>query len=244
MWAPDGRHVIFGSPRGAPTDRTDPYWHAVDGAAADEQLGSSTQPTRPVAISPDGTRLVLESSTPSAGYDLLALLLNGTQQMVPLLETPFDERNAAISPDGRWMAYDSNESGQSQIYVRPFPNVSDAVYQASNGGGRTPAWARDGRELFYVNRTSVMAAPVQTAPAFSAGNAVKLFDAPDLVLDGRFSRFAFANTNRTYDVARDGRFLMIKSNAGPNDGNAPRDSMVVVENWIEEVKALASATAR
>src|SRR5262249_14696629 len=168
VWTPDGRHVIFGSAR----DRdapiiTQPYEHAADGSGADQLLGSGSRPTRPVSISPDGNRLVLESSTPSAGYDLVVLPLNGTRQMAPLLETPFDERNAAISPDGRWMAYDSNESGVSQIYVRPFPNVSDARYQVSNGGGRTPAWSRNGDELFFVNRTSVIAVAVQTTPTFS-----------------------------------------------------------------------------
>jgi len=143
------------------------------------------------------------------------------------------------------MAYDSNESGQSQIYVRPFPSVSDAVYQVSNGSGRTPAWSRDGRELFFVSRTSVMAAAVQTVPAFSAGNPVKLFDAPDLVLDGRFSALSLAaNTNRTYDVARDGRFLMIKSHAAASDRTALSRSLVIVENWIEEVKARVSAASR
>jgi len=244
VWTPDGRHVIFGSGRDAPMF-TRPYWHAADGSGGDQLLGSGSRPTRPVSISPDGNRLVLESSTPSAGYDLVVLRLNGKPQMAPLLETPFDERNAAISPDGRWMAFDSNESGLSRIYVRPFPNVSDARYQVSNGSGRTPAWSRHGDELFFVDRTSVMAVAVRTTPTFSAGSPVKLFDAPGLVLDGRFSRLAFAgNTNRTYDVARDGRFLMIKSQAGASDGNAPRDSMVVVENWIEEVKARVLATGR
>jgi Tol biopolymer transport system component len=85
--------------------------------------------------------LVFEELTPPAGYDFMLLSLDGTPRVEPLLQTPFDERNAAISPDGRWMAYESNESGQSQISVRPFPNVADAHYQISIGGGRTPAWA-------------------------------------------------------------------------------------------------------
>src|SRR6185295_16250828 len=127
-----------------------------------------------------------ETLTPSAGYDFMLLSLQGTPRVESLLETPFDERNAAISPDGRWMAYESNESGQSQIYVRPFPNVADAHYQISNAGGRTPAWAPNGRELFFANRTSMMAVTVELTPTFSAGNPTKLFDAPSIVLDGRF----------------------------------------------------------
>ena len=154
----------------------------------------------------------------------MLLSLAGTPRVEPLLQTPFDERNAAISPDGRWMAYESTESGQSQIYVRPFPNVADARYQISTGGGRTPAWAPDGHDLFFVNRTSIMAVTVQLTPTFSAGNPTKLFDAPSILLDGRFIG---TGTQRTYDVSRDGqRFLMIKENAGSSEGNAPPASMI------------------
>ena len=171
---------------------------------------------------------------PSAGYDFMLLALGGTPRLEPLLQTPFDERNAAISPDGRWMAYDSNESGQSQIYVRPFPNVADARYQISNGGGRTPVWAPDGHDLFFVNRTSIMAVTVQLTPTFSAGNPAKLFDASGILLDGRLGA---SSTNRTYDVSRDSRrFLMIKENAGSGEGKAASPSMIVVQNWFEELK--------
>ena len=142
----------------------------MDGTGIDERLTTSAHAQRPNAISPDGTRLVFEELMPSAGYDFMLLSLEGTPRVEPLLQTPFDERNAAISPDGRWMAYESNESGQSQIYVRPFPNVADARYQISNGGGRTPAWAPNGHDLFFVNRTSIMAVTVQLTPTFSAGN--------------------------------------------------------------------------
>jgi len=133
------------------------------------------------------------------------------------------------------MVYESNESGQSQIYVRPFPNVAAARYQISHGGGRTPTWAPDGHELFFVNRSSIMAATVHVTPAFSNGNAAKLFDAPSMMLDGRFIA---SGTNRSYDVSRDGRrFLMIKENAGTSEGAAPPASMVVVQHWFEELRA-------
>lgn len=172
---------------------------------------------------------------PPAGFDFMLLSLTGTPRVEPLLQTPFDERNATISPDGLWMAYESNESGQSQIYVRPFPNVADAHYQISSGGGRTPAWAPHGHDLFFVNRTSMMAATVRLTPTFSAGTPTKLFDAPSIVLDGRFIGFG---TNRTYDVSRDGqRFLMIKASAGSSEDSAPPAGMIVVQNWFEALKA-------
>jgi hypothetical protein len=234
LWTPDGRHIIFGSMRVGP-DLSNLYRRAADGTGIDERLTTSAHQQRTNTISPDGTRMVLEEQMPSAGYDFMLLSLDGTPRLEPLLQTPFDERNAAISPDGRWMAYESNESGQSQIYMRPFPNVTDAQYQISTGGGRTPAWAPDGQDLFFVNRTSIMAVTVQLAPTFSAGNPTKLFDAPSIMLD---ARFIASGTQRTYDVSRDGqRFLMVKESARSSDGNSSPASMIVVQNWFEEVKA-------
>ena len=232
-WTPDGRHIIFGSPRGAP-GISNLYRRAADGTGVDERLTTSARLQRAMAISPDGTRLVFEELMPSAGYDFMLLILTGTPRVEPLLQTPFDERNAAISPDGDWMAYESNESGQGQIYVRPFPNVADARYQISTSGGRSPAWAPSGRELFFVNGSSMMTVPVQVAPAFSAGNPMKLFDGHSVALDGRF---VGGGTARTFDVSPDGnRFLMIKELAAGERG-APRASMIVVQNWFEELKA-------
>ena len=108
MWTPDGRHIIF-----VDASNRNLYRKAADGTGNDERLTTSTQLQRPNAISPDGTRLVIEEQMPAAGFDFMLLPLDGTPAREPLLQTPFDERNAAISPDGRWMAYESNESGQS-----------------------------------------------------------------------------------------------------------------------------------
>ena len=239
LWTPDGRHIIFGSTRENVPNVSNLYRRAADGTGMDERLTTSTHSQRTNAISPDGTRLVLEEEMPPAGFDFMLLSLEGTPRVEPLLRTPFDERNAAISPDGHWMAYESNESGQSQIYMRPFPNVADARYQVSIGGGRTPVWSPSGRELFFVNRNSVMAAPIQLTPTFSARSPTKLFDAHSILLDGRFIA---TGTHRTYDVSRDGqRFLMIKENAASSEGNAPPASMIVVQNWFEELKAKMAA---
>jgi serine/threonine-protein kinase len=230
LWTPDGRNIIFGSSRDA--SHSNLYRRSADGTGVEERLTSSVHQQRPNATSPDGRWLVFEELTPSAGYDLMMLSLDGGRKVEPLLATPFDERNAAISPDGRWMAYESNESGQSEVYVRPFPNVGDARYQISNGGGRSPTWASDGHELFFVNRSSMLSVPVQMRPTFSAGNPTRLFEAHSAVLDGRFSGIG---TVRTYDVARDGRFLMIKEDAIADEHAAP-PSIVVVQNWLEELK--------
>jgi serine/threonine-protein kinase len=232
-WTRDGRYIIFGA--SGPPGSSNLHRRAADGTGGDERLTTGPQ-QRVNAISPDGTQLVFEELTPAGDYDFKLLHLTGTPRVEPLLQTPFDERNAAVSPDGRWMAYESNESGQSQIYVRPFPNVADARYQISTGGGRTPAWSPDGHDLFFVNRASMMTSKIQLAPKFNAGNPVKLFDAPSILFD---SRFVGVGTNRTYDVSPDGqRFLMIKLNS--NDAPAAA-GMVLVQNWFEELKAKVPA---
>jgi hypothetical protein len=134
------------------------------------------------------------------------------------------------------MAYDSNESGQLQVYVRPFPNVADAQYQISTDGGRSPAWSPKGGELFFVSGTSMMRVAVDTAGgSFRTGSPTRLFDAPSLSLDGRFGA---GGTLRTYDIAPDGqRFLAIRMSSVADEEGAPQTGVVVVQNWLEELKA-------
>jgi eukaryotic-like serine/threonine-protein kinase len=237
VWTPDGRQIIFTSVREVPNL----YRRSTDGTGTEERLTNSDRQQRAVAISPDGKRLVFEELTPAGGYDLMLLDLDspstslgaGALRTRPLIQTPFDERNAAISPDGRWIAYDSNDSGRSQVYVRPFPNVADARYQISTDGGRTPVWASSGRELFFVNGATLMTTAVQTTQTFSAGNPTMLFEDQSIVFDGRTIGFG---TGRTYDVSRDGqRFLMMKESAGGTQSGSP-SSLIVVQNWQEELK--------
>jgi serine/threonine-protein kinase len=141
------------------------------------------------------------------------------------LRTPYREASADVSPDGHWIAYQSNESNQNEIYVRPFPVRGERRWPVSVGGGVKPLWARDGRELFYLNGTSLMSVRVQTTPVFSAANPTKMFD----------GQYFAGITGRTYDVSLDGqRFLMIKS--ASTDTTATPADMVVVLNWTEELK--------
>jgi serine/threonine-protein kinase len=194
-------------------------------------------------MSPDGKHLIFERQMPGTSYDLMMLPLDGPpgsdgsnpSRPAPLLDTSSDERNAAISPDGRWMAYESNKTGQFQVYVRPFPNVNDADHQISTAGGRTPLFGPTGRELFFVSGPALMTAAVELAPTFRAGNPIVMFNAPSWILDARL----LGNTGRAYDVSSDGqRFLMLKDDAAAAAAvQGARPGIIVVQNWVEELKA-------
>ena len=128
---------------------------------------------------------------------------------------PLVERNGEISPDGRWLAYESNDSGQFQIFVRPFPDVNKGKWQVSTAGGTQPLWARNGQELFYLAPSgALMSVPVERGTTWTAGTPTRLIDAQYYVGVG-------TNVARTYDVSPDGkRFLMIKEGAAPTKPHA------------------------
>ena len=148
-----------------------------------------------------------------------------------LLHSPANEDNGEISPDGRWLAYDSNESGRSEVYVRPFPNVETGRRQVSTGGGTRPLWSRDQPELFYyVAPDTIMAVSVRLGTEAVLGT-------PRPVVKGRYADNQVLGS-RHYDVSPDGqRFLLLKD-APPPDGQKPAAPEIhVVVNWQEELKA-------
>src|SRR5262245_38963232 len=172
-------------------------------------------------------------------FDMFIVDLQATPRRPrPLVATPFNDLNGEISPDGRWLAYQSNESGRYEVYVRPFPDITKARWVVSTAGGTRPAWSRDGRELFYataqasgadggeVSTGEIMSVPVRLAPTFSFGPATVV------VKGGYVAPFA----GRTFDVTRDGRrFLMIKTVREPGEVDRP-PQVVVIQHWIEELK--------
>jgi serine/threonine-protein kinase len=228
VWTPDSKRVIFGSER---TGARNLFWQAADGAGAAEQLIESRNTTQyPMAVSPDGRQLIISDETPQTDIDLLAIELDGTRRVTPLVQSRFTERNGAISPDGRWLAYEANDSGRFEIYVRPYPDVNSSVSVVSTTGGTKPVWTRSGQELIYVSPTgALMSVGVTPSPKWSATR-------PSVVVkEGYFTNPVW--WGRSYDVSPDGqRFLMIKE-GGP-EGNAPPTSLVVVQHWFEELKRL------
>ncbi len=173
LWTPDGQRIVFDSGRDGGVHNL--YWKAADGTGQVERLTTSPNFTGAYSFSPDGKSLVHREAGTRSVWNLHVLSMEGEFSSQPLLDSEFAERSAAISPSGRFIAYESNESGQSEIYVRPFPNVDDGKWQISRDGGTEPVWAPRGQELFYRNGEAMTVVGIKTEPTFAAGSPVVLF---------------------------------------------------------------------
>jgi Tol biopolymer transport system component len=227
VWTLDGRRLIFRSERGGSPNI---YWQPSDGSGTAEPLFPTPRPQFPYSVSPDGTRLFVAQLSPPTQSDVGVLMLQD-RRLELLIHTPFYEFGAEVSPDGRWLAYQSNESGRYEIYVRPLPDVARGRWQISTSGGTRPAWARHGRELYYIDAGDrVTAVPVQaTGTTLGAGTPAAILP-PQYVVNAPGTTYG-----RGYDVAADGRFLMIKDEDRADDrtqGSGP----VVIHNWSEELR--------
>lgn len=233
IWKPDGTRVAFDFI--GPGDLVGRvYWQAFDGSGATERLTSGTQFQFPMSFSPDGAQLIF--ATPLyAPFDLGVISLGTERTESLLLHSSANELNGEISPDGRWLAYQSDESGQFEVYVRPFPNVEAARRQASSAGGTRPVWSRDGRELFYyASPDTIMAVPVRPGADLTLGS-------PLPAMKGLYST---SGTWRHYDVSADGqRFLLLKDAPLPEDQRVAAPEIHLVVNWVERLKGM-TAVAR
>ena len=220
LWTPDGQRIVFRSNRSGAYNL---YWKPADGSGETEQLTSSEHSQIPYSWTPDGKVLAFwETTPPQTNSDIWVLRLDGDRTPELFLRTPFREAEPSFSPDGRWIAYTSDESGRPEIYVRPFP-ASGGKWQISTGGGIAPQWAANGRELFYLNGDQMTVAPVTTGDSFQAGTPRSLFTH---VRPGRVPQ--------TYAVAHDAqRFVMLQ----PTEPEVEPQISVVL-NWFEELKRL------
>jgi serine/threonine-protein kinase len=219
VWSPDGSRVVFDATAGHAL-----YWTAADGSTPPELLLTDAEAfLSPVSISPDGRFLAFERSVDYVTFDIGILPLEGDRVPRPLLATAFHESAPVFSPDGRWLAYVSNETGRYEVYVQAFPGPGGKRL-ISNGGGREPLWSRTGDEIFYRNGRAMMAVPVATGSGFAAGSPRKLFE-------GAYN-IEPISAHPVYDVSGDGRFLMVKS-LSPLE--VPRRIRLVLDG-LEELK--------
>ncbi len=196
---------------------------------AEQLMSVPNQNNYPFSISADGKTLFVLYRK-AANYDIAAMPMNGDRQWKPLLNESHNEVYPTISPDGRWLAQTSNESGQYEIYVRPFPALDSGKWQVSTNGGDEPLWSQDGRELFYrgigSNAGAVLAVTVETEPAFNP-NAPRILFRGDYVLE--------ASVN--WDISPDGkRFLLIKESGSGASASEGSPKINIVLNWLEELK--------
>ena len=227
QWSADGQYASYRSIREGTGNM---FWIRADGTSTEEQLtrGDFTQ-QNPSSWSPDG-QLLAFYQIPGVGgsgdRDLWVMPRDGDREPRPFLQTAFNEAAPNFSPDGRWLAYVSNESGANEIFVRPFPGPGDPSQISTEGGGG-PLWAQSGGELFYMNDNQLMAVDIETGPEFSAG-------VPRVLFQDRFQ--ASTGNVASYDATVDGeRFVMIQD-AVVTDTEAPPDQITIVGNWPEQLQ--------
>ncbi len=222
-WKPDGQSVTFSSNTAGFHDL---WTKRADGSAQAVLQFSEKRNVFGAHWSPDGTWLIFQTGASEPGLgDIIGVRPGSDTTPVPLVATRFTEVAPALSPDGRWLAYTSNESGRYEIYVVPFPNTGAAKWAVSTRGGTEPQWSHSGKELFYRDGSkNLVAVAIRTTPTFSLGGSTALFSAAGFASDEFGSLYAVAPDDQ--------RFLMIR----PNTANGS-DELIVVENWFEEIKA-------
>ena len=224
-WSPDGQWLAYAGWCGAGQDARCVYKRRADGSGESEILAKSATHLHVNDWSPDGTTLVLESIHPERRGDLMLLDARGGE-IRPYLATAFAEQAGRLSPDGKWLAYQSAESGQLEIYLQSFPTAGNKT-RVSTDGGVQPVWSRDGRELYFRSSTHLMAARVATG-GLTVERPIELFKDTYLRPQG--------DNHTAYDVFPDGSFLLIDlPRSGAADAAPP--SFIAVFNWFEELAA-------
>jgi serine/threonine-protein kinase len=228
-WSPDGRDVLYFGARGA--GKSDLRRRRADGAGTAEVLLDASRAVWELQPTGDADRFVVRLGMPPSRdvYLLDRTKGDGDSAITPLMaDDRYEETAIGLSPDGRWLAYTSNESGRQEVYVRPFPDVHAGRWQISGDGGSEPRWARSGRELFYRRVDGMLVSVAVTlTPTFEPGAERALFS-----VSGYVGNFAYSN----YDVTRDDRqFMFIRPVATPGDEGPA--TAILVQHWLTELDA-------
>jgi serine/threonine-protein kinase len=225
VWTPDGKSVTFAATRGNPIRQI--LKKPADGSADEEFLAGSDRHLHLGGWSPRGDALVAMAT--DTGHIWL-MQPTDKSALRPFLQTSYQTRAGTISPDGRWLAYASNDSNRFEVYVRTFPGAG-AKYQISTDGGTEPIWAKNGRELFYRNGDKMMAV------TFASQGINFEASAPTTLFEGQFAVSNVSGGDAWYDVSPDGqRFLMLRP-----EGSQSAARIVMVQNWMDELKRLVPA---
>jgi serine/threonine-protein kinase len=229
VWSRDGTRMAFTSTREGRFPAL--FWLPADGSTAPEPLIAEAGPARfPNDFSPRDRVLAYTEEAAPGNSDVWVLPLDDPAHPRPYLRSPFSETAATFSPDGVWVAYVSNESGRSEVYVQSYPGPG-GKRQISNEGGTSPVWAGGGGELFYRNGDALMSVEVSTSPRFSAGAPRLLFRGSYMEPAGTSPSLARPDWPRNYAVSRDGqRFIMIRGE------EEPPTQVHVVLSWLEELR--------
>jgi serine/threonine-protein kinase len=220
IWTPEGRRIAY---LHTSNGNIGIFERNVDGSGGSDSVLVGQSNLTAGTITRDGKTMVVVATGEKGDFDLDTLSLTGTRSLQPLMNSAFNEAWPALSPDGRWLAYQSDESGQPEVYVRGFRGVG-GKYIISQSGGSEPAWSRDGRELFYrgvtAQGTSLIAAALQISPEFRVLSRTPLFDVEP---------YEGASPHANYDVAPDGKgFVMVHQ--------GQLSQIIVVQNWQDEVR--------
>jgi Tol biopolymer transport system component len=224
VWAPDGRHIAFSSSQNV--TRPTLYWVDPEGGEEPEALSRDGEVQFPSSWSPDGTTLAyaeIKLVNPETGFDVWLLRGPSPWKRQNLIRTPFKDDQPMFSPDGRALAWVSDETGRLQVYVRPYPGTGRTM--VSVDGGTEPVWSRGGTELFYRSGRRFYAVPIGTKGVLTIGR-------PSLLFEGDFDWVSLIPGFPAYDVAADGRFIMVPPAA--DHGSPAR--LDVVMNWVEDLK--------
>jgi dipeptidyl aminopeptidase/acylaminoacyl peptidase len=246
IWSPDGTRIAFASKR---NNKWGLYAKLADGTGAEEVITESEAVKEPMSWSPDGKLLVYSQT--GQGGDVWAVPVAGDKKPLPLVQSQFNEVFPQVSPDGKWLAYQSNETGRNEIYVKPFPD-GPGKWQVSTEGGIWPRWRRDGKELYFVLAPNLMAAEIRVmGSSLQPGVPQTLFalaaDPGAALNHNRYLRIAVATDGRNFLMSQPGTGgptpaggladqIAAIADRGGSSTTATPNGITVVLNWPQMFK--------